>query len=67
MIHYSYSIMDTTWFQLFVLLSTFLAKKKEKKVLDVMQDKGHNTAKLPTFEIMSPGNHAFKSLKNIKS
>ena len=32
----------------------------------MMQDKGHNTANLPKFEIMSPGFHAFKSHRNIK-
>ena len=30
---------------------------------DVMQDKGHHTANSPTFKMMSPGNHAYKSHK----
>ena len=32
-----------------------------------MQDKGHNTANLPMFEIMPHGIHAFKSQKYKKS
>ena len=31
-----------------------------------MQDKGNNTANLPTFEIRSPGIHAFKNHRSIK-
>ena len=64
MIHESYSIIDTTWFHLFVLLVIYFSRKN---VSDVMQDKGHNTANSPTFKFMSAGNHAYKSHRNIKT
>ena len=51
----------------FNCLSCLLSTCLEKNVSDVMQDKGHNTANSPIFEIMSLGIPAFKSHKNIKS
>ena len=35
-------------------------------MMSVIQDKVHNLANLPTFEIMSPGSHAYNSHRNIK-
>ena len=43
-----------------------MLSRKKKKKLNVMQDKGHNTANLPTFEITSPGNHAYTSHRKEK-
>ena len=55
-IHYSCRIIDIKWFQPFILLATYFSGEKK---LDVMQDKGHNTANSTTFEILSLGNHAY--------
>ena len=52
--HYRYIVVSTVCLACY---SLFLGKN----VSDVMQDKEHSTANSPTFEIMYPGSHAYKS------
>ena len=47
-----------------VCLNCYALFLKRRKKLEMMQDKGQNTASLPMFEIMSHGKHASKSHKH---